>query len=107
MPGAFTATELVSAWRAGASVVKLFPAGAVGASYLKDLRGPPSDIPLLPTGGVTLDNAATYIAAGASGLGLGAALGAPDLVAGRRVDVLARRATASPANAPAPRPAHS
>ncbi len=94
IPGAFTATEVLSAWRAGASVVKLFPAGAVGASYLKDLRGPLSDIPLLPTGGVTLDNAATYIAAGAWGLGLGSALVAPDLVAGRRFDELTRRAAA-------------
>jgi 2-dehydro-3-deoxyphosphogluconate aldolase/(4S)-4-hydroxy-2-oxoglutarate aldolase len=94
IPGAFTATEVFSAWRAGASVVKLFPAGPVGASYLKDLRGPLSDIPLLPTGGVTLDNAATYIAAGAWGLGLGSALVAPDLVAGRRFDELTRRAAA-------------
>jgi 2-dehydro-3-deoxyphosphogluconate aldolase/(4S)-4-hydroxy-2-oxoglutarate aldolase len=94
IPGAFTATEVLSAWRAGASVVKLFPAGPVGASYLKDLRGPLSDIPLLPTGGVTLDNAATYIAAGAWGLGLGSALVAPDLVAGRRFDELTRRAAA-------------
>jgi 2-dehydro-3-deoxyphosphogluconate aldolase/(4S)-4-hydroxy-2-oxoglutarate aldolase len=94
IPGAFTATEVFSAWRAGASVVKLFPAGPVGASYLKDLRGPLSDIPLLPTGGVTLDNAATYIAAGAWGLGLGSALVASDLVAGRRFDELTRRAAA-------------
>ena len=94
IPGAFTATEVFSAWRAGASVVKLFPAGPVGASYLKDLRGPLSDIRLLPTGGVTLDNAATYIAAGAWGLGLGSALVAPDLVAGRRFDELTRRAAA-------------
>ncbi len=91
IPGAFSATEVLSAWRAGASVVKLFPAGPVD---LKDLRGPLSDIPLLPTGGVTLDNAATYIAAGAWGLGLGSALVAPDLVAGRRFDELTRRAAA-------------
>src|SRR5260370_15686380 len=94
IPGAFSATEVLSAWRAGASVVKLFPAGPVGAGYLKDLRGPLADIPLLPTGGITLDNAATYIAAGAWGLGLGSALVAPDLVAGRRFDELTRRAAA-------------
>src|SRR5216683_8185636 len=94
IPGALSPSEVLSAWRAGASVVKLFPAGPVGAGYLKDLRGPLADIPLLPTGGVTLDNAATYIAAGAWGLGLGSALVAPDLVAGRRFDELTRRAAA-------------
>ncbi len=94
IPGAFSATEVLSAWRAGASVVKLFPAGPVGAGYLKDLRGPLADIPLLPTGGVTLDNAATYIDAGAWGLGLGSALVAPDLVTAGRFDELTRRASA-------------
>src|SRR5207247_11192634 len=94
IPCAFSPTEVLSAWRAGASVVKLFPAGPVGAGYLRDLRGPLADIPLLPTGGVTLDNAATYIAAGAWGLGLGSALVAPDLVAAGRFDELTRRAAA-------------
>jgi 2-dehydro-3-deoxyphosphogluconate aldolase/(4S)-4-hydroxy-2-oxoglutarate aldolase len=74
LPGAFTATEVLTAWRSGAAVVKLFPAGSAGVSYLKDLRGPLNDIPLLPTGGVTLDNAATFMAAGAWGLGIGSAL---------------------------------
>ena len=50
IPGAFTATEVLSAWRAGASIVKLFPAGPSGPAYVKDLRGPLRDIPLLPTG---------------------------------------------------------
>ena len=94
IPGALSPTEVLSAWRAGASVVKLFPAGPVGAGYLKDLRGPLADIPLLPTGGVTLDNAATFIAAGAWGLGLGSALVAPDLVASGQFDELTRRAAA-------------
>jgi 2-dehydro-3-deoxyphosphogluconate aldolase/(4S)-4-hydroxy-2-oxoglutarate aldolase len=94
LPGALSPTEVLSAWRAGASVVKLFPAGPAGAGYLKDLRGPLADIPLLPTGGVTLDNAATFIAAGAWGLGLGSALVAPDLVASGRFDELTRRAAA-------------
>lgn len=93
-PGAFTATEVLSAWRAGASVVKLFPSGPMGASYLKDLRGPLGHIPFMPTGGVTLDNAATYMAAGAWGLGLGS-----DLVSASAIDSgdyaeIARRATA-------------
>jgi 2-dehydro-3-deoxyphosphogluconate aldolase/(4S)-4-hydroxy-2-oxoglutarate aldolase len=92
VPGAFSPTEVLTAWRAGAVVVKLFPAGPVGPGYLKDVRGPLSDIPLLPTGGVTLDNAAAFIAAGAWGLGLGSALVAPELVAQGRFDELARRA---------------
>jgi 2-dehydro-3-deoxyphosphogluconate aldolase / (4S)-4-hydroxy-2-oxoglutarate aldolase len=88
IPGAFTATEVVSAWRAGAVVVKLFPAGSVGPAYLKDLLGPLRHIPLLPTGGVTLENAASFVQAGAWGLGMGSALVAPRLVAARRFDEL-------------------
>jgi 2-dehydro-3-deoxyphosphogluconate aldolase/(4S)-4-hydroxy-2-oxoglutarate aldolase len=94
IPGALSPTEVLTAWRAGAAVVKLFPAGPVGPGYLKDLRGPLADIPMLPTGGVTLDNAATFIGAGAWGLGLGSALVAPDLVAEGRFDELTRRAAA-------------
>ena len=94
IPGALTATEVLGAWRAGASVVKLFPASSVGVGYLKDLRGPLTDIPLLPTGGVTLDNAESFIAAGAWGLGLGSALVDPRLVSERRFDDLAQRARA-------------
>jgi 2-dehydro-3-deoxyphosphogluconate aldolase/(4S)-4-hydroxy-2-oxoglutarate aldolase len=94
IPGALSPTEVLTAWRAGAALVKLFPAGPLGPGYLKDLRGPLADIPLLPTGGVTLDNAATFIAAGAWGLGLGSALVAPNLVAEGRFDELARRAAA-------------
>ena len=77
IPGAFTATEVLRAWRAGAVVVKLFPAGSVGPGYLKDLLGPLRDIPLLPTGGVTLENAASFLQAGAWGLGMGSALVSP------------------------------
>jgi 2-dehydro-3-deoxyphosphogluconate aldolase/(4S)-4-hydroxy-2-oxoglutarate aldolase len=57
VPGAFTPTEALTAWRAGAAVVKLFPSGPVGPGHLKDLRGPLRQIPFLPTGGVTLANA--------------------------------------------------
>jgi 2-dehydro-3-deoxyphosphogluconate aldolase/(4S)-4-hydroxy-2-oxoglutarate aldolase len=94
MPGAFSPTEVVAAWAAGASVVKLFPTGPVGAGYLKDLRGPLGHIPLLPTGGVTLDNAPTFIAAGAWGLGLGSALVDPELVSAKRFDDLSARSAA-------------
>lgn len=74
IPGAFTPTEVLNAWRAGAALVKLFPAGSVGADFIRDLRGPLREIPLLPTGGITLDNAAQFLRAGAWGLGIGSAL---------------------------------
>jgi 2-dehydro-3-deoxyphosphogluconate aldolase/(4S)-4-hydroxy-2-oxoglutarate aldolase len=92
IPGALTATEVVSAWQAGASMVKLFPAGSVGIGYLKDLRGPLNDIPLLPTGGVTLQNAAEFMRAGAWGLGVGSALVDTHLVASGDFAELTRRA---------------
>ncbi|MDQ6672285.1 MAG: bifunctional 4-hydroxy-2-oxoglutarate aldolase/2-dehydro-3-deoxy-phosphogluconate aldolase [Chloroflexota bacterium] len=92
IPGAFTATEVLLAWRAGAVAVKLFPAGSVGPGYLKDLLGPLREIPLLPTGGVTLENAASFLQAGAWGLGMGSALVAPQLVAAARFDELQDRA---------------
>lgn len=92
VPGAFTASEVLAAWRAGATLVKLFPAGPVGPGYIKDLRGPLRQIPLLPTGGVTLQNAGDFIAAGAWGLGIGSALVDGPLVAAGRFDELTRRA---------------
>ncbi len=92
LPGAFTATEILSAWRAGAVAVKVFPAGGVGPGYIKDMLGPLRHIPLLPTGGVTLDNAAAFVSAGAWGLGMGSALVDSRLVAERRFDELQERA---------------
>ncbi len=75
MPGALTPTEVVTAWRAGADVVKVFPCGAVGgASYLKSLKVPLPQIALMPTGGVSLKTAAGFIQAGAFALGVGADL---------------------------------
>ncbi|HJQ37485.1 MAG TPA: bifunctional 4-hydroxy-2-oxoglutarate aldolase/2-dehydro-3-deoxy-phosphogluconate aldolase [Thermoanaerobaculia bacterium] len=77
-PGALTPTEVVTAWRAGANAVKVFPASAVGgATYLKSLKAPLPQIEMIPTGGVNLKNAADFIAAGAFALGIGA-----DLVSG-------------------------
>lgn len=92
IPGAFTATEVLAAWRAGAAVVKVFPVGSVGPAYIKDLLGPLSEIPLLPTGGVTRENAPGFITAGAWGLGLGSALVDPTLCAEGRYDELVQRA---------------
>jgi 2-dehydro-3-deoxyphosphogluconate aldolase/(4S)-4-hydroxy-2-oxoglutarate aldolase len=72
MPGALTPTEVVAAWQAGADIVKVFPANAVGgASYIKALKAPLPQIELCPTGGVSLDTAADFIKAGASALGVG------------------------------------
>lgn len=103
VPGAFTATEVLTAWRAGATLVKLFPSGPVGPGYLRDLRGPLRQVPFLPTGGVTLDNAPAFIAAGAWGLGIGSALVDGPLVAAGRFDELTRRAAGFVAAAAAAR----
>src|SRR5262249_11941028 len=65
MPGAFTPTEVVAAWEAGADVVKIFPSDTVGAKYLKALKAPLPQIPMMPTGGVTLETAADFLKAGA------------------------------------------
>jgi len=74
-PGALTPTEIVIAWKAGANAVKVFPANALGGpTYLKSLKAPLPQIELIPTGGVSLKNAADFIAAGAFALGVGADL---------------------------------
>lgn len=70
-PGAFSPTEILAGWRAGAAAIKLFPASAVGPTFVRELRGPLPDVPLIPTGGVTLENAPAFIAAGALAVGLG------------------------------------
>ena len=88
MAGALTPTEIVTAWKAGANAVKVFPANSVGgASYLKSVKAPLPQIELLPTGGVNLDTAADFIKAGAFALGVGADL--VDLAALRRGDAAA------------------
>jgi 2-dehydro-3-deoxyphosphogluconate aldolase/(4S)-4-hydroxy-2-oxoglutarate aldolase len=83
LPGALTPTEVVTAWNAGADLVKVFPAGAVGGpSYIKALKAPLPQIEVVPTGGVNLNTAGDFIRAGASALGVGADL--VDLAAVRR-----------------------
>jgi 2-dehydro-3-deoxyphosphogluconate aldolase/(4S)-4-hydroxy-2-oxoglutarate aldolase len=74
MPGCFSPTEIFTAWNAGADIVKVFPATALGPAYFRDLRGPLPQIKLMPTGGVTLQNAGDWIAAGAAAIGAGTAL---------------------------------
>jgi 2-dehydro-3-deoxyphosphogluconate aldolase / (4S)-4-hydroxy-2-oxoglutarate aldolase len=73
-PGALTPTEVGAAWQSGASAVKLFPASLGGPGYLRELRGPLRDVPLLPTGGVGIDDAGDYLRAGALAVGVGGAL---------------------------------
>jgi 2-dehydro-3-deoxyphosphogluconate aldolase/(4S)-4-hydroxy-2-oxoglutarate aldolase len=75
MAGALTPTEVIAAWKAGSDFVKIFPCGAVGgAKYIKALKAPLPQIPMIPTGGVNLDTAADFIMAGAAALGVGGEL---------------------------------
>ena len=74
MPGAFTPTEVVRAWEAGADIVKIFPASVGGPAYLKALRGPLPQIRMMPTGGVNLQTLPDFLKAGACAVGLGGSL---------------------------------
>lgn len=96
-PGAMTPTEIRTAWDAGASAVKLFPASAVGPSFVRELRGPFREIPLLPTGGLTMATLGDFIAAGAVAVGLGGGLigdGIPKEVTTRAAEAVAAVAAA-------------
>jgi 2-dehydro-3-deoxyphosphogluconate aldolase / (4S)-4-hydroxy-2-oxoglutarate aldolase len=100
-PGCATPTEILAAWRAGAAAVKAFPASTLGPGFVRELRGPFPNIPLLPTGGVTLDTAPAFIAAGAIGVGMGGWLlgdGDPAGVKQRAADVVRAVATARSAS---------
>jgi 2-dehydro-3-deoxyphosphogluconate aldolase/(4S)-4-hydroxy-2-oxoglutarate aldolase len=74
LPGCFSPTEILTAWESGADIVKIFPATALGPSFFTDVRGPLPQLKLMPTGGVTLDNAGDWIRAGAVAVGVGTAL---------------------------------
>ncbi|MBC8357075.1 MAG: bifunctional 4-hydroxy-2-oxoglutarate aldolase/2-dehydro-3-deoxy-phosphogluconate aldolase [Planctomycetes bacterium] len=95
MPGALTPTEVVTAWEAGADIVKVFPADSMGgAAYLKALHGPLPQVNLMPTGGVDLETAAGFLRAGAFALGIGGSLvEAKAVEAGdmERIESLARK----------------
>lgn len=86
VPGAFTPTEILTAWEAGADVVKVFPAEVVGPAFFKALRGPLPQVRLMPTGGVDLTTAAAFLKAGACCLGVGGQLVEPKAVAERNFD---------------------
>ena len=94
MPGAFTPTEVLTAWEAGADVVKVFPADVVGPAFFRALRGPLPQVKLMPTGGVDLTTAADFLAAGAVCLGVGSQLVEPKAVAAHdfaRITALAKQ----------------
>ncbi len=88
MPGCFTPTEILDAWDAGADLVKVFPATSLGPGFIKDVRGPLPQLRLIPTGGVTRENAGDWIRAGAVAIGVGSALVDRQAVAARRFDLI-------------------
>lgn len=91
-PGCFSPTEILAAWEAGADVVKVFPATALGPGYFKDVLAPLPQVKLMPTGGVTKDNAGDWIKAGAVALGVGTAMLDAKAVDERRFDVVTANA---------------
>jgi 2-dehydro-3-deoxyphosphogluconate aldolase/(4S)-4-hydroxy-2-oxoglutarate aldolase len=91
-PGCFSPTEILDAHEMGADVVKVFPATALGPQYLKDIRAPMPQLKLMPTGGVTLDNAGDWIRAGAVAVGVGSALLDTKAIEEGRLDVIANNA---------------
>ncbi len=102
MPGCFSPTEILAAHECGADIVKVFPATMLGPQFLKDVRAPLPQVKLMPTGGVTLDNAGDWLRAGAVAVGLGSALLDVKAIESGRFEVItanARRVVASVAAA--------
>ncbi|OLD12346.1 MAG: hypothetical protein AUJ01_16405 [Acidobacteria bacterium 13_1_40CM_3_65_5] len=94
LPGAFTPTELLEAWRAGATAVKLFPASTLGPAYLREVLAPLPFLQVVPSGGVSLDNTAEWIRAGAAAVSVGSGLVTGALVHEAAWPELTRRARA-------------
>jgi 2-dehydro-3-deoxyphosphogluconate aldolase/(4S)-4-hydroxy-2-oxoglutarate aldolase len=92
MPGCFSPTEILAAWEGGADIVKVFPATALGPGFFKDIRGPMPQLRLMPTGGVTRDNAGDWIKAGAVAIGVGTALVDKAAVKEKRFEAIAANA---------------
>ncbi|RAZ81211.1 bifunctional 4-hydroxy-2-oxoglutarate aldolase/2-dehydro-3-deoxy-phosphogluconate aldolase [Planococcus halotolerans] len=88
IPGVMTPTEIVNAYSAGADLLKIFPGAALGEAYIKDLQGPLGHIPMMPTGGVSLDNVETFIRNGAVAVGAGGSLVDSKAIAEERYEVL-------------------
>ena len=93
-PGAFSPTEILTAWQSGADIVKVFPATSVGPKYFKDILGPLPHVRLMPTGGVSLENARDFIASGACCVAIGTALLDKKAIDAGDWDVLTRKAQA-------------
>jgi 2-dehydro-3-deoxyphosphogluconate aldolase/(4S)-4-hydroxy-2-oxoglutarate aldolase len=93
MAGALTPTEIIEAWTAGSDLVKVFPCGQVGgAKYIKALKGPLPQVPLVPTGGVNLSTAAEFIEAGAAALGIGGELVQPEALRSNKPELIVETA---------------
>jgi len=92
VPGCYTPSEILSAWEAGADIVKVFPATTLGPKYFKDLAGPFPHIRLMPTGGVTIDNVGEWVKAGAVAVGIGGDLLDKKAIEEGRFEVLTERA---------------
>ncbi|CAN5903602.1 bifunctional 4-hydroxy-2-oxoglutarate aldolase/2-dehydro-3-deoxy-phosphogluconate aldolase [soil metagenome] len=93
LPGAFTPTEVLTAWEAGADIGRFFPADVGGPAYLKALHGPLPQVRLMPTGGVDLDTAEAFLKAGACCLGVGSSLVEPKAIAAGDFDRIRELAT--------------
>lgn len=94
IPGAFTPTEILTAWGWGADLVKVFPAGTLGPGYFRDVLAPLPQIRLMPSGGVDLSTAGAFVAAGAAAISVGSSLVDPKVVATGDLGVLTERARA-------------
>jgi 2-dehydro-3-deoxyphosphogluconate aldolase/(4S)-4-hydroxy-2-oxoglutarate aldolase len=105
LPGCFSPTEILDAWEAGADIVKVFPATALGPGFIRDVRAPLPQVKLMPTGGVTVDNAGDWIRAGAVAIGLGSALFDPKKLAANDFEAIAGLAKRALANVAAAREA--
>lgn len=92
MPGAFSPTEIQNAYEAGADVVKVFPADIVGMSFFKSILAPLPHLKLMPTGGVSLQNAGEWLKAGACAVGVGTALLDKDAIKNEKYDILTANA---------------
>jgi len=92
VPGAFTPTEIMTAWDMGADIVKVFPATALGPKYFKDIKGPFPQIRVMPTGGVSVDNAGEFIKAGACAVAAGTDLLDKEAIANDKFEIITEKA---------------
>jgi 2-dehydro-3-deoxyphosphogluconate aldolase / (4S)-4-hydroxy-2-oxoglutarate aldolase len=92
IPGCMTPTEIVAAYQAGADLIKIFPGSSLGVQYIKELQGPLGHIPMMPTGGVTVENVGTFIRSGAVAVGVGGSLVDNKAIAEGRYEILTEKA---------------